>query len=465
MSVFVLDRKKKPLMPCSERRARLLLERGQAVVHRVKPFTIRLKHRVGGQLQPVHLKIDPGSKLTGMVVAVELESNLNPTFLMEIVHRGRQISEALTQRSGYRRRRRNQLWHRPARFDNRTKPLGWLAPSIAHRVDSTMQWVGRLCKLTPITHAFYERVKFDMQKMSNPDIAGVQYQRGELFEFEVREYLLHKHNHTCVYCNAISKDPILEVEHKTPRSVGGSNSIKNLAIACQTCNHAKNNLNPMQWKIKIESKRKHSDLDLARLKGIDRVLSNRWFGFADAAAVNACRYAIGDRLKETELNVHYSTGAVTKFNRKRFGVPKTHALDALCVGMDIKPPTRTDFPTVQIKCMGRGSYQRTRVNASGFPRGYLMRQKQVFGFATGDLVKATVPSGKKTGVYTGRVAVRASGFFNIQTGTDVVQGISHKHCRLVQRSDGYAYALMPKVEFVSAIPHRPEGRCFSRSLG
>jgi 5-methylcytosine-specific restriction endonuclease McrA len=440
-----------------------LLERGQAVVHRVKPFAIRLKDRVGGEFQPTHLKIDPGSKVTGMAVAVELEDGLKSALLMEIVHRGRQISEALTQRRGYRRRRRNLLWYRPARFNNRAKPLGWLAPSIAHRVDSTMQWVKRLRKLAPVTHIAYEQVKFDMQKMSNPDIAGVQYQRGELFGFEVREYLLHKHNRTCVYCNGVSKDRILEVEHKTPRSVGGGNSIKNLAISCQTCNQAKRNLNPMQWKIKIESKRKHTDLDVARLRGIDKVLSNRWFGLSDAAAVNACRYAIGDRLRQTGLNVHYSTGAVTKFNRKRFGVPKTHALDALCVGIDTKPPSRIDLPTVQVKCMGRGAYQRTRVNASGFPRGYLMRDKRVFGFATGDLVKATVPSGKKTGAYTGRVAVRESGYFNIQTGAEVVQGIGHKFIRLVQRSDGYAYALMPKVEFLTAIPPRPEGRGFSRS--
>ncbi|SEQ45981.1 RRXRR protein [Ectothiorhodospira magna] len=31
MAVLVLDKRKKPLMPCSEKRARLLLERGRAV--------------------------------------------------------------------------------------------------------------------------------------------------------------------------------------------------------------------------------------------------------------------------------------------------------------------------------------------------------------------------------------------------------------------------------------------------
>lgn len=92
-----------------------------------------------------------------------------------------------------------------------------------------------------------------------------------------------------------------------------------------------------------------------------------------------------------------------------------------------------------IKCTGRGSYQRTRLNKYGFPRGYLMRQKQVQGFQTGDRVKAVVPTGKKAGVHVGRVAVRQSGSFNIQTLAGAVQGISHKYCRLLQQADGYGY--------------------------
>lgn len=98
-------------------------------------------------------------------------------------------------------------------------------------------------------------------------------------------------------------------------------------------------------------------------------------------------------------------------------------------------------PTVVIHATGRGSYQRTRLNRFGFPRGYLMRQKQVHGFQTGDRVKAVVTKGKKIGTYIGRVAVRASGNFNIQTETSVVQGIGHRYCTLIQRSDGYGYSM------------------------
>jgi hypothetical protein len=89
---------------------------------------------------------------------------------------------------------------------------------------------------------------------------------------------------------------------------------------------------------------------------------------------------------------------------------------------------------------GRGSYQRTRLDQYGFPRGYLTRVKRIHGFQTGDRVRADVPKGKKAGVHIGRVAVRATGSFNIQTGTEVVQGISHRHCRVLQRADGYGYS-------------------------
>ena len=98
-------------------------------------------------------------------------------------------------------------------------------------------------------------------------------------------------------------------------------------------------------------------------------------------------------------------------------------------------------PTLVIKATGRGSYQRTRLNRFGFPRGYLIRQKRIHGFQTGDRVKAMVTKGKKVGTYMGRVAVRASGSFNIQSAEGLVQGISHRYCTLIQRSDGYGYLL------------------------
>lgn len=170
-----------------------------------------------------------------------------------------------------------------------------------------------------------------------------------------------------------------------------------------------------------------------------------------AAAVNATRNAVFFALRDTGLPVEASTGGKTKWNRSRFAISKTHALDAACVG-EMSGIKGWRLSVLEIKAMGRGSYQRTRVTADGFPRGYLMQGKYVRGFKTGDLVLAIVRTGKKTGRYYGRVAVRASGSFNIQTRTETVQGVSWKYCKLIQRDGGYALALNP------VLPPLPEGR-------
>jgi hypothetical protein len=168
----------------------------------------------------------------------------------------------------------------------------------------------------------------------------------------------------------------------------------------------------------------------------------------DAAAVNATRWELFHRLKATGLPIACGSGGQTKWNRARLGIPKTHALDAACVG-DVASLSGWDVPVLAIAAKGRGSYQRTHLTAHGFPRGYLMRQKSVRGFQTGDLVRAEVPHGKKAGVHYGRVAVRASGSFNIQTSGAVVQGISWRYCTLLHRGDGYGYT--------QCAPVRPHG--------
>jgi hypothetical protein len=157
-----------------------------------------------------------------------------------------------------------------------------------------------------------------------------------------------------------------------------------------------------------------------------------------AAAVNSTRSALWDRLTNLSLPCEEGTGGQTKYNRERLGVPKMHALDAACTGA-FSHLQNWQIPIQSIISTGRGSYQRTRLDRFGFPRGFLLRKKQVHGFQTGDMVIASVPSGKKQGHHRGRVAIRASGSFNIQTTEGVVQGINSKHCRLLQGNNGYHY--------------------------
>lgn len=438
MSVFVLDQRKKPLMPCSEKRARKLLESGRARVHRVYPFCIRLIDRQveNSVLQALRLSIDPGSKTTGLALCrMQKEEEADPVmhihFLMELVHRGQAIKSSLTARAAMRRRRRGNLRYRAPRFLNRgNKKKGWLAPSLMHRVETTCAWVARIRKLAPITHLAQELVRFDMQKMQAQDegreISGVEYQQGTLQGYEVREYLLEKWNRTCSYCQA--KDTPLQIEHIHAKARGGSNRISNLCLACNSCNQSKGSLS-----IEVFLSKKPEKLK--------RILAQVKRPLKDAAAVNATRWALFNQLKAFGLPVEVASGGQTKFNRSRLGLPKTHALDAACVG-NIAHVLHTTALALQVKCTGRGSRCKTRLDKFGFPRTYLTRQKTAFGFKTGDMVKAIVPKGVKAGTHVGRIAIRLTGSFNVQPGSGqaTVQGISYKHCVITQRADGYGYS-------------------------
>ncbi len=417
MVVFVVDKHHKPLMPCSEKRAKLLLNRRRARIHSMYPFVIRLVNSTNGEsvLQPVRCKIDPGSKTTGIAIVREDKEEQLVLFLMELTHRGNAIHESLQTRASLRKRRRSNLRYRQERFDNRRKSEGWLPPSISHRVHTVLTWVQRLQKWAQLTAITCERVRFDTQKLLHPEIDGVEYTQGTLFGYEIREYLLEKWGRICVYCNA--KNVPLQIDHIIPKSKGGSNRIDNLTLACSSCNLKKGSLS-----VKAFTK-----------KAIRSVPSLK-----DAAAVNTTRNALWKALTALSVPCEAGTGGQTKYNRYRFGIPKTHALDAACTGT-LDNLKNWIIPTQQILATGRGSYKRTRRDRFGFPRGFLLGQKKVNGFQTGDQVTAEVPSGKKKGCYAGRVAIRASGNFNIQTDSDVVQGINSRHCRLIQRADGYHY--------------------------
>ena len=427
VAVFVLDKHKHPLMPCSEKRARLLLERKRAVVHRRHPFTIRLKDRVGGAVQPMRLKFDPGAKTTGVALVREDDDGetQHVLHLAEIEHKGELVHSRLEGRANYRRRRRSaNLRYRAARFDNQRVPCGWLTPSLRSRLDNLSSWTARYRRLAPIAALSVESVRFDLQKAENPEIQGIEYQQGTLFGYEVREYVLAKWGRRCAYCDA--ENVPLEVEHIHSRARGGSNRVSNLALACRPCNQAKG-AQPIERFLAKQPER------------LKRIQTQRLQPLNAAAAVNAMRRALWRQLAATGLPVESASGGRTKWNRARLGIPKTHALDAAVVG-NVSAVAGWARPVLSIKAMGRGAYQRTRLNSYGFPHGYLIRSKQVHGFKTGDLVRAIVPRGKKTGTHVGRVAIRATGSFNIQTATTLLQGIRWKHCHRLARADGYLYS-------------------------
>jgi 5-methylcytosine-specific restriction endonuclease McrA len=417
---FVLDTNKRPLNPIHPAHARKLLKEGQATIFRHFPFTIILKSESNESIQPLEIKIDPGSKVTGLA----LLSGNKLVWAAELTHRGATIRSALLSRHQLRRGRRNRKTrYRPARFLNRTRPKRWLAPSLQHRVDTTLTWVKKLMRLSPIQAIAQELVRFDMQQIANPEISNLEYQQGTLAGYETREYLLEKWQRKCSYCGV--ENVQLQIEHIVPRAKSGTNRISNLCLACESCNQKKGTLD-----IEIFLAKKPEVLK--------RILAQAKRPLRDAAAVNSTRWALFNALKATNLPVAISTGGRTKFNRIRLGLAKRHYLDAACVGEIATLHVLTDRPLL-IKCEGHGTRQTCRTNKFGFPTRYVPRFKFVNGFQTGDIVKAIVTKGEKIGTYLGRIAVRSSGSFNLSTKNGLVQGISHKYCQIVHAKDGYSY--------------------------
>lgn len=410
--VFVLDKNKQPLMPCHPARARQLLTQGKAAVFRRYPFTIILKEREGGDTQPIELKLDPGSKTTG----IALVANGRVVWSAELHHRGARIRHALEKRRAVRRSRRNRKTrYRKPRFLNRTRPTGWLPPSLESRVAHVETWVARLRRAVPITALALELVRFDTHQMHTPEVSGVAYQQGTLAGYEVREYLLEKWERTCAYCGAT--DVPLEIEHIVPKSRGGSNRVSNLTLACHPCNQRKGNQTAAEF-------------------GYPHIQAQAKQPLRDAAAVNATRWRLYERLQETGLPLTCSSGGRTKYNRIQQSYPKAHWIDAACVGESGEQvQVHPEMQVLTIRAMGHGSRQMCRMNKYGFPRTGAKGSKRVKGFQTGDIVRAIVPNGKHAGTHVGRVAVRAGGSFRIGE-TD---GISYRHCTCLHRADGYEY--------------------------
>jgi 5-methylcytosine-specific restriction endonuclease McrA len=415
---LVINSNKQPLDPIHPGAARRLLNAGKAAVYRVYPFTIILKSEVNQTPTPIVLKLDPGSKTTG----IALLQNDKVIWAAELTHRGRTIQADLESRRAIRRNRRaRKTRYRQARLLNRTRPKGWLAPSLQHRVDTTLTWVNKLIKFAPIGSIVQELVRFDLQQLEKPEISGIEYQQGELLGYEVREYLLNKWGRKCTYCEI--KDVPLQVEHVKPKAKGGSNRISNLCLACKKCNKKKGTLEIEAFLAKKPELLRKIQSQLKR-------------PLKDAAAVNSTRWALLNRLKLTELPVSTGSGSLTKFNRSRLGLPKTHWLDAACVGVVETLEVLISQPLL-IKSQGHGTRQMCGTDKYGFPTRHRTNKKVHFGFQTGDLVRAVVNTGKFIGTWIGRISVRARPSFKLTSKQTF--DVQPKHLTTIHKNDGYSY--------------------------
>ena len=419
INVLVLDKNFKPQNPIHPGMARILLKEHRAKVYKFQPFSIILKVTSKQEVTKLQLKIDPGSVTTGLAVINNTSGQV--VWVAELTHHGKLIKTKLDKRRAFRRSRRSRKTrYRKPRFLNRVRSKNWLPPSLLHRVYNIQTWVNKLISLIPIDGISLELVKFDTQKLDNPNISGIEYQRGTLQGYEIKEYLLEKFNRTCVYCD--SKNVPLQIDHVIPKSKSGSNRISNLVLSCSNCNQDKGSLS-------IEEFLKHKPTLLKKIKlQLKKPLK-------DIASVNSTKNELLRRLINTGLPVECGSGALTKYNRTIQNLPKTHWLDATCIGSNTPKLIIGNITPLYIKSYSHGSRQTYKVDSYGFPKIFIPKEKTKYGFRTGDLGIAIIPKGKNKGRHIGRIVTRTKPSFAIGN----IDGVHPKHITILQRNDGYGY--------------------------
>ena len=302
--VYVQDIDGKPMMPTTRHgKVRRLLKANKATVVNLCPFTIQLTYKSTDHKQPVTLGIDAGAKHIGFSATTEKEE----LFACETILRT-DIVDLLSTRSQNRRTRRSRLRYRKPKFNNRvfSKKKGWVAPSVKQRIDSHLNEVNEIHKILPITKIVIEAAQFDTHKMKNPNISGIDYQNGEqLGSWNVREYVLFRDGHKCSYCKGKSKDLILNIHHIESRKTGGD-SPSNLITLCETCHK--------------EYHKGNIDLKVRRGKSL-----------CGAAIMGIMKWRLYDELKSRYSNVSMTFGYITKYNRIKYGIEKSHTSDAFVI--------------------------------------------------------------------------------------------------------------------------------------
>lgn len=302
--VYVQDIDSKPMMPTTRHgKVRRLLKDNKAVVVNTCPFTIKLMYKTSDYKQEIVLGVDAGTKHVGLSATTKSKE----LYSGEVILRN-DVVELLSTRRESRRARRNRLRYRKPRFENRVKSkrLGWVAPSVRHRIDAHIRVIDNVCSILPISRIIIEVAQFDTQKINNPNISGNEYQKGDQLGFwNVREYVLARDGHKCQHCKGKSKDHILNVHHIESRKTGGD-SPSNLITLCETCHK--------------EYHKGNIDLKVKRGKSL-----------RDAAVMGIMKWKLYDELKSKYDNVSMTFGYITKYNRIKYGIEKSHTSDAFVI--------------------------------------------------------------------------------------------------------------------------------------
>jgi hypothetical protein len=395
MLVYVVNKYGKPLMPCSPRKARILLKEKKAKVIKRTPFTIQLLYGSSGYKQEIILGVDAGSKVIGLSATTDKEE----LFSAEVKIRT-DLVDLLSTRRQNRRAKRSRLRYRKARFDNRKKSKGWLAPSVRNKIETHLKVVDLVHTLLPITRTVVEVASFDIQKIRNPEIFGTEYQQGDRLGFwNTRAYVMHRDNHKC-QGKKNCKNKILNVHHIESRKTGG-NAPNNLITLCEDCHKEYHN-----GTLKLNLKRGKS--------------------FKDAAFMGIMRWAFYNKLKESYSNVSLTYGYITKNMRIENNLPKEHRIDALCItGNPTVKRSENQYLMKQTRRHNR-QIHKAKILMGGKKKNN-QAQYKVFGFSLFDKVKY---NGQECFIF-GR---RNSGCFDIRKldGTKINANISYKKLEFLE---------------------------------
>ena len=333
MRVFVKNMKGQALMPCSQRKARLLLKQNKAKIVGYKPFTIQLYYTTGEAKQEITIGIDEGTKHIGIAIISQ-----NKVLAKGEVELRQDVHSLLLTRAQYRRSRRcRKTRYRKARFLNRKKPEGWLPPSIRAKMNSNFAWIDKFYGLVPSPKLRIEVGKFDTAKMINPEIHGVDYQHGQTYGYyDVRYYVFARDGYTCQVCK--KKGKILHTHHIIYRSKGGTDRADNLITVCSDCHTSKNHKpEGILYKWMMEHKKVKQ--------------------YKEPTFMNTLRIRTFRKYPNAEITY----GSETSRKRKELGLEKTHYNDAIAItGVDsIKENPDDTFFVKQFRKKKRSLHEAT----------------------------------------------------------------------------------------------------------
>ena len=354
----VLSADDQPLTPCRPHRARQLVAQGKARRRHMEgiPY-IHLTRRTRAEsrvLFDYELNIDPGTSTSGYAIALTYPGGHRIiTALYERHHDAHKISKQLAKRASYRRTRRGRLHYRKPTGLLEHKPEGWLAPSQRHLLEQHQRMIDALCALYPVGKIRIETGAFDPHLMQNPDLHGVEYQRGTLHGTQLRAYIRHRDGYCCAYCG--KRVERLELDHIVPESKGGPTRPGNLVLACRRCNQRKGNRTLEEFLAG----------DPERLRRIVRQADT--ISYRAAAHMNATLPSVLAHARSKGVRLQETDAATTSWNRRRFEVDKRHSYDAALLGSDFETVGRLPEMVAALQNNAKASKQKAKVNGFGTP--------------------------------------------------------------------------------------------------